>query len=154
MPEGTFGMFWGFWILVLVLLQAVTIPLDAAFEKNLMGEEVEWTILGFFITDIMINFVKPIEDNDGNLVLDFKHIGTNYLESVWFYMDFVSCIPFDSLGQAEASNAAALKTLKLFRLTRISKLFKRIAKNAKSAGASLQVNTRPPRASEQPRCDS
>jgi CRP-like cAMP-binding protein len=138
MPEGTFAIIWGIVVLVIVLIQAVTIPLDAAFDRELLGW-VEWIVLGFFVLDIMFSFIRPIEDGDGNMILEYRKIAQSYVLGPWFFMDVISCIPFESFAGRESSNVAAVKTLKLFRLTRVSKLVKRIAKNAKSAGASIQV---------------
>ena len=137
LPDGFVGASWGIFVLVLVLLQAITVPLDAAFNFQILGFG-EYLVLACFIMDIGVNSVQPFPDADGNLVLDFKRIANHYIYSPWFTFDVLSCIPFEFLAP-DAKNVSAIKTLKIFRLLRVSKAFKKIAKGAKSTGASLQV---------------
>ena len=87
-----------------------------------------------------MNFVKPFEDEDGNVVFDHKRIAKGYVGSAWFLFDVLSVLPFEMFAP-NAGNIAAIKTLKLFRLTRISKVLKRVMKNAKTAGAGLQARS-------------
>ena len=108
MPRGTAGVTWEFLVLVLVLLQAVTIPLDAAFNHDLLGWG-ELGILIIFLFDIVVNFIMPVEDGDGNLMLSFAKIARRYATSYWFSLDIVSCIPFTLF-------AGGTSSLKLFRL--------------------------------------
>ena len=137
LPDGFVGASWGIFVLLLVMLQAITVPLDAAFNSQFLGIG-EYVVLACFILDIGVNFVEPFNDSDGNLVLDFKRIANHYMYSPWFTFDVLSCIPFEVFAR-DAKNVSAIKTLKIFRLLRVSKAFKKITKRAKSTGATLQV---------------
>ena len=86
-----------------------------------------------------MNFIKPVEDQDGNVVLNFYKISRKYVTSVWFPFDVISCLPFELFAPKNYQNMTIIKTLRLFRMTRISKILKRVVKHAKSAGAGLQV---------------
>ena len=48
MPESSFSLGWNLVLICLVLLQAVTIPIDAAFETETLGWG-EWVISAFFV---------------------------------------------------------------------------------------------------------
>ena len=119
MPRGTAGMAWEFLVLMLVLLQAVTIPLDAAFNHDLLGWG-ELAILVIFAFDIVVNFMMPVEDGDGNLMLSYAKIARRYATSYWFPLDIVSCIPFTLF----AGGTSSLKLFRLLRLARVSKIVK------------------------------
>ena len=58
LPTSTFRGFWDWFIIVLVLYNAVSIPLEIGFETStpLAQQVVDVFVDVFFITDIVINF--------------------------------------------------------------------------------------------------
>ena len=91
-------MFWDILISICLLLTCILIPFNLAFSEQL--DEVTWyniflfTIDGFFVIDIIINFNTAVIQNEVNVITNRKKIALMYIKS-WFIIDLLSVIPFD-----------------------------------------------------------
>ena len=91
-------MFWDLLISVCLLLTCILIPFNLAFSEQL--DLVLWyniflfSIDGFFVIDIFINFNTAVIQNEVSIVTNRKTIACMYLKS-WFIIDLLSVIPFD-----------------------------------------------------------
>jgi hypothetical protein len=91
---------WDLLIIVLVLYNAFTLPLEIAFNPPFLSSEVAKYVNLFldlfFLIDIFVNFRTTYVDNfSGEEVTNGKKIAMNYLCGR-FCIDLVSMIPFDS----------------------------------------------------------
>jgi len=50
----------------------------------------------------------------------------HYVGTGWFFVDIVSCLPFDIMVQSATNNTASLQLVKVIRLLRLIKLFRMI----------------------------
>ena len=74
----------------IVNIYMVSFPFD---ESNLFTI-VKWVIEGFFMLDIILNFMQGYIDPQEQIpVDDFKQIALKYVQG-WFFIDFVSVLPF------------------------------------------------------------
>ena len=67
----------------------------------------------FFIMDLCFNFVRPTDT--GNRARNLTRIRKNYM-SFWFWVDCISSIPYDMIGNSK------MKSFRLVRLMRLAKL--------------------------------
>ena len=136
LPTSTFRGFWDWFIIVLVLYNAVSIPLEIGFETStpLAQQVVDVVVDVFFITDIMINFRTAYHKDDGELQLDARAISINYARG-WFFLDLVASLPIDWF----LPNSAGIGVAKIPRLLRLFRLMKKFDKLA-SARALRVVN--------------
>jgi potassium voltage-gated channel Eag-related subfamily H protein 7 len=107
----------------------------------------------FFIVDLLFSSVTGYYDeNVGIWVNDNWGIAVHYLRS-WFFIDFISCIPFDMINMLSEANADAgaaqgsvsnLKVMRLLRLLRIAKLLRllRASRIIKRLSSKLIVSYR------------
>jgi len=120
-------------VLVLVVFQSFQFPFEIFFSDEDLGQNIE--ILGsgtraydfltylIFLVDFSHNFFKTYCDSMGDLVIDWNAIAKHYFFSAWFWIDLISCFPFELFG---GGDSAAIKSLKLMRLCRMGKLLKKI----------------------------
>lgn len=97
----------------------LTIHIDLLFVLNRFVDII-------FFTDIFIQCRTPYRDEQtGRLVLDVKKITIKYVSS-WFFLDLISVLPFEFLGNIlhSGSSLAQLSLLRFFRLTRLLKLLR------------------------------
>ena len=94
-----------------------------------------------FISDLFLSFVRPfLDEASGKTISHIPSIIRNYLK-FWFYLDAMSCVPYDMIDwgiatdwgalsmadsmQEEAGNGvSALATAKILRLVRLLRLLK------------------------------
>ncbi len=55
-------------------------------------------LTGFFCLDIIVNFLSAYYDENLMIVDNYKDISINYILG-WFFVDFVTVIPFDVIFQ-------------------------------------------------------
>jgi hypothetical protein len=99
-----------------------------------------------FFVDIFINFCSAYYDKDFNLVDDRKVIAKSYLYS-WFFVDFISIIPFDQIFESGSYNRLAriarigkmYKLIKMTRLVRMLKIVKERNKLVKYLNEVLKI---------------
>ena len=90
-------MVWNLIVFFLLMYTATLVPYRTIFIDN----EEKFTFLFFFdmlvdilySIDLVLNFFMAYEDADKKLETRLKKIANNYLRS-WFFLDFLSCIPF------------------------------------------------------------
>ena len=136
LPTSTFRARWDWWIIVLVVYNAVSILLEIGFETVTHPAQfaVDVVVDLFFISDIIINFRTAYHKDDGELQLDTRAIALSYARS-WFVLDLVASVPIDWF----LPNSAGIGVAKIPRLLRLARLMKKFDKLA-SARALRVVN--------------
>ena len=83
LPTSTFRARWDWWIILLVVYNAVSIPLEIGFEYATHPAQfaVDVVVDLFFISDIIINFRTAYHKDDGELQLDTRAIALSYARS-------------------------------------------------------------------------
>lgn len=78
--------------------------------------------------DILLTFRTTFYNKRGEEVFDSKQIAIDYLTSIRFYFDFLSCIPWDLMVETQAEKDALRITgiLKLIRITRIAEILQKV----------------------------
>ena len=127
LPTSTFRARWDWWIIVLVVYNAVSIPLEIGFETVTHPAQfaVDVVVDLFFISDIIINFRTAYHKDDGELQLDTRAIALSYARS-WFVLDLVASVPIDWF----LPNSAGIGVAKIPRLLRLFRLMKKFDKLA------------------------
>lgn len=135
-PDNATKKSWNFVMSLLLVYTATVMPYRLAFED---GQDsggwlaLEYTVNGFFMCDICINFISSYYTPDGDLVTSTRVIALKYVKG-WLLIDIVACLPFnliDSNGSLSSSSGSGYNTLirlvrlpRLYRLLRLSRLFK------------------------------
>ena len=80
---------------------------------------------------------QAVRKGEKELVVSYKGIALHYVRG-WFFVDFISSIPFDMLAYYlfHTGNANLMRVLKLARILRIAKIVRIV-----QAGHMLEVNT-------------
>ena len=146
-PESSFRMFWDMFVGVLVVYYTIIVPARMAFDTASPSNTEILVDIAFnvvFIIDILLNFRTAVKI-DGVLIDDLKRIRNSYCKS-WFFIDFVSSIPFDLIfvlagdGEDVEMNTKAssinkilkfFRIFKLLRMLRLSRILARIERYAK-----------------------
>ena len=92
-----------------------------------------------FFVDIILNFISAYYDIDMNVIDDRKVVALDYLQG-WFFIDFVSTIPFDLILMYSNVNSLArfsrlgklyklVRMLKMIRLLKIAKVRNKLMSN-------------------------
>lgn len=140
-PATTSKLFWDFFVMTCVLLDAVILPFQLAFKNQGPADpfDIAWFIIttSVFSLDIIVSFNTAVDREDNmqgseNLIKDRKLIAKQYIRG-WFAIDFVSTIPWGSLEGAFVSDgetSQATKLLKIVKFLRIMRLMRmlRLAK--------------------------
>jgi hypothetical protein len=116
---------WESFILLLVFFQAVQAPYETVFDVSIVNGVFDIAMIVIFIVDFFHNFVCTFCNDNGDLVIDPKAIVKQYVTGPWFWIDLVSCLPFDLLVTS-GPNSSTLKTVKLLRLFRMGKILKKV----------------------------
>ena len=130
---------WDFLIIVLVLYNAIFIPVAIGFpsyegESDLFGYFID----GLFILDIFLSFRTAYVMENGEINWDAKSIRQNYLKT-WFTIDLIASIPLelfvlvlssldDRVDSSQLQLKLLLRMLKLPRLFRMGRIFKYLEK--------------------------
>ena len=61
-PEAAVLDAWNLVVLLLVLVQAVTLPVEAAFDLSILGRSGDHAILAVFVADMLLNFCLAFTD--------------------------------------------------------------------------------------------
>jgi hypothetical protein len=140
--QGKNRLHWDLIIIIFSVYQAVTVPLDIAFEPDVFNSPTFRTLNSMidlvFIMDILIRFrTTYIDPISGEEVVDSMLISTKYLKSYNFYIDVLSTIPFyDFFGGGIV--VQMLGILKVFRFFRISSVIMNL-NNSQEVKALLKV---------------
>lgn len=124
-PEVLWKRIWDWIILLLVVYNAIKIPLDISFETGRALEAFDYAVDAVFALDIYLTFRQSFLDPLGSNVRDNRVIAQRYLSS-WFLIDFAAAIPTDLLLLNTTKDRKQLLLLKLPRLLRIGRLMKKM----------------------------
>lgn len=130
-PQGSFMMFWDMFTVAFLLFTAIVTPFEVAFLETDLNSALFWinrAVDLFFLCDLVRNFFTPyLDPYSGSWVTSHRKIALNYFR-FWFYIDFVSVLPFDVVGvvisSADVQKYKALRLLRLLRLIRLIRLLK------------------------------
>ncbi|CDW74307.1 UNKNOWN [Stylonychia lemnae] len=116
---------WDAFIIACAILNSVLIPFSLAFEpsftKGSIYKAVVLTIDGIFFVDIIVQFrSSTVNILTGEEISDPNKVAIQYLTSFRFWLDLLSSIPFDKLGNSKL--LVIFGMLKIVRLSRIGKL--------------------------------
>jgi len=152
-PESKYVHKWDIVILISLLFTALVTP----YEVALLSTQIDALFFLnriidiFFLKDMVMNFFlsyweESVVGASGMWVKDLKKIQVKYLRS-WFWIDFISILPYDILGFMNASGSVSklkiikvirvLRLLKMVRVLKASRIFKRL-ENEISISFSLQ----------------
>ena len=137
-------------IMALILYSAETVPVRICFDSDPDGLLwcFEASMSVFFLGDVVLSFMTPFVNQNGQPMSDHVSIARNYL-SGWFWVDVPSSVPVELLtlflpADSETSALSALRFLRMFRLVRLLKLLK-IQEHMNSAEEYLGVSLKPVR---------
>lgn len=138
-PRWAAKLFWDFFVMFVVLFDALILPFQLAFKNNNHDEFDEfwfWWTTVLFGVDIIFNFNTAIQvDDDGSrpdaLLRDRKTIAIAYVKG-WFAIDFFSTVPWAKLasllahdeGGGSTQAAKLLKVVKFLRLMRLMRMLR------------------------------
>lgn len=131
-PDSFFRRTWDILMMLLVIFQALYIPVSVAWQINLgEGWGLDYIVDTLFISDLFMSFNLAYRPHpQADLVTDRKLIAINYFK-LWFWIDLVASVPFDKLaaafqdqGSGEQGASSALGLLKGLRLPRLLRLLK------------------------------
>lgn len=136
-PNSLFREVWNFFISILLLYTATIMPLTMAFFES--DSKDTWYYLDFvldtlFFLDIIVTINSAYYNQYGVLLTKRKTIFCNYVKS-WFFIDIVSCIPFNVISGSGRSYNSLLRLArlprlaKLLRLSKLLKIFKSSSSN-------------------------
>jgi hypothetical protein len=96
--DHSYKIIWDVLILMLLLIVCTIIPWRLAFDgENFTWEIVYYCIDSLFAIDIVLTFFTTIPGKNGMVEInDKKIIAREYLNS-WFFIDFFSIVPFDTI---------------------------------------------------------
>jgi hypothetical protein len=109
----------------LSLMNAVNVPIEIAFSINTPGMDALNYIMDIiFFADIVINFRTIVFDHRTNdPITDSRFIAWNYIKGGRFFMDLVSTIPIEVIGDI-AGTSISKGTLKLVGLLKLTRLLR------------------------------
>ena len=99
-PNDRFKNFWEVLVCLCLLSTCILTPFNLAFSEII--EIINWYmnlnygIDLFFFLDIILNFNSAYNDESYQIIDNRKTIAINYISS-WFFVDFLSIIPFEIL---------------------------------------------------------
>ena len=78
-----------------VMYSVIFMPYFLVFMPNWeIKEYFEEAFLNFiFLIDLIINFLTPYFDQEKEIVMESSKIASHYFKG-YFFIDFISCIPF------------------------------------------------------------
>ena len=129
-PSSGLKAWWDVAMLMLVLLSAVMMPIDLAFDLGSGGPIVILFLLldASFVSDFVLTFrIAFVADSSHLLIRQPSVIFRRWLTS-WFVLDFIAAIPLASIDLivstlgARDDSTTALTALKLLRIIRLLKL--------------------------------
>jgi potassium voltage-gated channel Eag-related subfamily H protein 7 len=137
-PRTDFRKNWDIVMIILLLFTATVTPWEVGMGTPTVFNPifvVNQFVNFFFIWDMIMNFMLAFQDGEGVWCMSHRIIARKYFKS-WFVLDFVSILPFDTLGLAlDSSNCSSMERgapgrgtcisdLKIFRVIRLLRLLK------------------------------
>jgi CRP-like cAMP-binding protein len=130
-PRAPFRAYWDLAIVVALTYTATVTVFEVAFLEVSINAIfiINRFIDLLFVSDLVLSFMTPYVDPDSLLwVVDHRMIAWRYITvpPYWFFIDSVTCIPFDAIAYALQSNGNlhALRILRLLRLVRVAKILR------------------------------
>ncbi|QDZ23601.1 voltage-gated ion channel protein [Chloropicon primus] len=131
-PRNVFVGGWDIYMVILLLFTTIVTPFEVCFLSSDLIPVwllvVNYVVDCSFFVDLLLNFNRmSFDENTGIPIADLKVIRSQYLRG-YFFVDFISCLPFDQLAIlfGAGDKAEALKILRLLKLVRLAKLVKMI----------------------------
>jgi len=127
-PLSAFRLLWDLIMTIVCAYIALGMPFaivwEDAFSKSATVDLATFDrwINYLFMLDILLNFRTGYVDRHGDLVMDWKKVGKNYMRT-WCLLDAISSIPTDDM-QADVTGFSALKVLKLSKLLKIVRIMR------------------------------
>eukprot|EP01029_Cantina_marsupialis_P032074 TRINITY_DN94_c0_g2_i2.p1 TRINITY_DN94_c0_g2~~TRINITY_DN94_c0_g2_i2.p1 ORF type:complete len:727 (-),score=210.67 TRINITY_DN94_c0_g2_i2:493-2673(-) len=122
-----FMQYWDMITLTTLGLVAFFTPLEVALFNEPDDQPMALLILNrcfdvVFWMDLFVNFFLAYEEN-GRKITSRKKIAKRYLK-FWFWVDFLSCIPFDLLARynSQFKSMKSFRVIRLMRLLRLAKI--------------------------------
>ena len=148
LPESRVRIIWNLIVFFLLMYTATLVPYRTIF----IEDEKKFTFLYYFdalvdvlyIIDLILNFFMAYEDVDKKIETRLKKIAVNYFNS-WFFLDFLSCIPFQYIDVSRMDGTGnlgkLLKMPRMYKMVKILRLFKlvRLMKYSRSIKKILQA---------------
>lgn len=135
-PESKWKTCWDVSIIVMVIYNAVTLPLYLGFRSvpSPALSVLDAVVDVFFVIDICFSFRTGYYTPEGEMVRDCKAIAERYMKG-WFVIDFLATVPFELFvprssagdGISITQVLSALKCIRLLRLGRLLKMLNRIS---------------------------
>ena len=130
-PDNMFKKCWDNLILLMLGYILIVSPYRISFNNNSsMLNFIDSTNDYIFMLDLLINFISAYEDDQGKLIYHRPMIIKSYFFG-WFFIDFISSIPINSIfGYFKIDIAAfgtlnnLVKVIKIARILRINKFQK------------------------------
>lgn len=124
-PDHKVKIAWDIWMSLIILYSVIIVPYRIGFEEDATGFFLvfDYIVDAVFGIDIIISFFTAYYDSYGHLITDRKHICIHYLKG-WFFIDFVSTVPFDIIFKSAISSTQALRSVKLLRVLKLIRLLK------------------------------
>ncbi|KAF4737631.1 Potassium voltage-gated channel sub H member 5, partial [Perkinsus olseni] len=124
-PDSRFRRTWDLILLVLILYQAVTVPLLLAFPyMHLSGgyKLFEDIVTVFFLLDVLVNFCTGYQRPNGVIEMGAKEVALHYLKG-WFLLDLLASFPYSWIITAAAgTDSAASRGPNLLRIIRVGRI--------------------------------
>ena len=130
-PTGKKKTAWDLLSILAIVYSLIDVPFRIGFLplSSLASTPMDYTIEAIFLIDIFVTFNVPLINAESNtLITDRILIAKSYL-AFWFWLDFLSAFPFDSLANLFDYNSgnhggllASFKLIRILRLTRLAKL--------------------------------
>jgi CRP-like cAMP-binding protein len=123
-PDSDIRIAWDFFILVVLIYIALITPYNLGFEieDQRVINIIEDAIDVIFMIDILLNFRTGFYAKD-LLCLDAKRIAWKYLRT-WFFVDFVTCVPWDKISRNVLPDLQPARVLKMIKIYRVVKLIR------------------------------
>ena len=135
-PTNTGKQIWDFIVMVLLLYTALYVPFKVCFVETTsdFGFLLDLVVDFLFLTDIVLTFNTALEESSGLYNVSRGAICKSYCRG-WFFIDFLTSLPFQILEKIQPDNIAAtgdsrqkmlrlMRIPRLYRLVRILRLFK------------------------------
>lgn len=121
---------WDVCIIVFAIYNCFTAPYQVSFQLDVATpvylDIIDTVIDLLFMVDIYLNFITSYIDlKTGDEITDKAKIARNYMKSLQFGLDVVSCVPVELLAlflTGLDSSVGLIKLLKLLRIFRLSRI--------------------------------
>lgn len=140
-PDGSFRIFWDTLILIFILYDLITVPVQISFSVTFPTflNAIDYIIATFFILDIFMTFNTGYYSK-GIVIQIRKKIAMHYIR-LWFWLDILVSFPYEFFGnRAEAeddedlfdyhSGSSMVKVIRIFKLIKIIRVLRVLKVNS------------------------